>query len=151
MKLLSSNENRLLKISRTIGDLRLGMPIVYRGHILLSVETMNKKVFESLSNLDVILIVPSCKIEGEHREEGIMSFDFKNKSFAEAQEVCSDKKLDASILNEAEFDNNIAHEGMRIIKATELLPIILMYKIRNNSLDIDNISILREGRCRELH
>lgn len=144
MQLLSSDDQKLLRVSRAIGDLRLGMPIhLPGGYIALSLEVVNQQVFERITDfLDPILVLPSCKIHQYSEGEELVSIDLQNQSFESIKEFCSGKKLDISGLRLTNIDNIVAKLGIDLVKIAELLPIMLMFKINNGVDKLDNISHL---------
>ncbi|MCH9753851.1 MAG: GTP cyclohydrolase II [Alphaproteobacteria bacterium] len=144
MQLLSSKEQGLLRVSRAIGDLRLGMPVqISKKYIIFAIETINQKIFQSIArSSDAMLVIPSCKVIHSDQDSGVLSFNVRNKSFEEIVEFCCLEKIDVNQLETVQIDDKYLDAGMSIVKAAELLPIILMFQIKNEASILGNISSL---------
>ena len=147
MQLLSLLDQELLKVSRAINDLRLGIPVlVDQRYLILAAETISKNMFERLKEggSELFLAVSAHKAffaateDAQHNK--IVFVDVNRYSFEKFFSiVASDNLTNYTDLSNTSFEFSSVFAAMKMVKLAELIPTFLILNFNDGKFDADEV------------
>jgi|GEM_PF-1729276 len=146
MQLLSNTEKTLLKIGRSVSDLRLGLPVsVNNSYLFIPVETLNLQLYEKLAlmNKTMCLVMSAEKAafitKEDSNSEKLVFFDQSDCTFEDIKLSEQNILKNHNMLSNNAFDIESAEVAVQLTKIAEILPTLLMLKVNCDEEKLEEI------------